>query len=154
MRIPSANQLKELKKLLRNSRKENLILLEGNRTIVDAIRYGFQPHSIFVSDIALQNGLKKELKNFSESLFKIDQNTLSKFSEVTTSQGILGLFHHSPFVSPQPTKSPLIVLCDRISDPGNLGSMIRSGYAFGVDLFISVETCDIWVWSNETTQAF
>jgi tRNA G18 (ribose-2'-O)-methylase SpoU len=38
-----------------------------------------------------------------------------------------------------------VLICDRIRDPGNLGTMIRTSYALGVDAVVVIEGCDAWV---------
>ena len=46
---------------------------------------------------------------------------------------------------PFPKVTSTVVLCDRIRDPGNLGSIIRSSYIFGADAVVVIEGCDAWV---------
>lgn len=91
------------------------------------------------------------IKNFHEKIYTIDYETLSKLSSVETSQGVIGIFQR-PVSNLEAVRSdnlssssPLILICDRIRDPGNLGSILRSAYSFGVDVLIAVETCDVWV---------
>eukprot|EP00981_Chlorochromonas_danica_P004400 scaffold879_cov170-Ochromonas_danica.AAC.15 len=40
--------------------------------------------------------------------------------------------------------APLIVLLDRLADPGNAGTLIRSAYGLGVQAICAVESCDLW----------
>jgi tRNA G18 (ribose-2'-O)-methylase SpoU len=152
----SKAQLKELRDYVRGrSHFHENLLVEGHRMIIDALQAKLVPQSIFLSENGqnspLGNTLRDLCRHSSCKVYSLDHDTLSKFSFVENSQGALAIFK-KPNVDNQTIRehfsrspSPLIVLCDRVSDPGNLGSIIRSGYSFGVDLLLAVETCDLWV---------
>jgi hypothetical protein len=153
----SNQQLKELKEHSRRKSPfhDNSLLVEGHRMIIDALQAKLIPKTIYLSENGQKSPLGETLRglcyNISDQVYSLDHNTLSKFSSVENSQGALAIFE-KPRVDTEAIKhqlfqssAPLIILCDRVSDPGNLGSIIRSGYSFGVDLLIAVETCDLWV---------
>jgi TrmH family RNA methyltransferase len=60
-----------------------------------------------------------------------------------TSQGLLGVFDLPENSSTELLSSEYrtVLLCDRISDPGNLGTIIRCALAFGFDPLLLVGTC-------------
>ena len=41
-------------------------------------------------------------------------------------------------------QQPLIVVLDHLGDPGNMGTLIRSSFGFGVDAVVVVDGCDPW----------
>jgi TrmH family RNA methyltransferase len=66
---------------------------------------------------------------------EIPQNMMASLSDVETSQGLLAVL---PFPEiAVPLQPALVVIADVIRDPGNLGTLIRSAGAAGVELFIS-----------------
>ena len=172
--IKNLNLLSKNKKIKEEKNENYLLFLEGNRLIKDAINYQLIPHSIYIttsylnkythnsnnesqsdnsnncshSDNNNNDIFTNKLKEFMDILYFIDEINFIKISNVENSQGIIALFN-KPSLPSNYTKnnssSPLILICDRLSDPGNLGSIIRSSFSFGVDLILAVETCDIWV---------
>lgn len=68
-------------------KKRSLIVLEGKRLIKDAIEAGYVPQMVFFSrvkdagDLHLPDGVQ---------LYKISYKSISLWSDVTTSPGILG----------------------------------------------------------------
>lgn len=163
-------QINNLRLLSKNKIKDNnnnLILLEGNRLIKDAIIFQLKPFQIYLTENYINNIIKKQhqdqdqeknlsdkiflnkLNNLSSLIYYIDSDILSKVSNVENSQGIIALFNKPNiplnFNKINPLIPPLILVCDKLSDPGNLGSIIRSSYIFGVDMILTIETCDVWV---------
>ena len=167
VQVATNQQIKDLTALLSNRSSPPLhsplprsLVLEGHRMILDALRSQLEPEIIFTSTQGITSPLGIKIHQilcdlkWERKLFSLDHKQLSKVSSVETSQGVIGIFQKPVLTSAEiqmrlsQLSSPLILLCDRIRDPGNLGSIIRSGYGFGVDLLINVETCDPWVWSR------
>ena len=66
---------------------------------------------------------------------------LNSISETETSQGLLAVLDYSPLPLPQPLHFALIA--DWIRDPGNLGTLLRTAAAAGVQaVFLPPETTD------------
>ncbi len=72
--------------------------------------------------------------------------------DVESPQGVFASFHRPSFdqtsaalMKSDSKDSPLILLLDKISDPGNVGTIVRTAYGMGVDALVTVEgTCDVW----------
>jgi tRNA G18 (ribose-2'-O)-methylase SpoU len=160
LKVTTNQQIKDLKALLSNRSRHEVqerLVLEGHRMIIDALEYQLEPDAIYISQNGIDSPLGMKFQQilcdlkWETKLSYLNHDQLSRLSTVETSQGVIGIFR-KPFVTNADIQaqfshslSPLILLCDRIRDPGNLGSIIRSGYGFGVDLLICVETCDPWV---------
>ncbi len=72
----------------------------------------------------------------------VTDNVFKKISQAVSPSGILGVFKIPP--TPNPEKmGPGIVLVN-ISDPGNMGTLIRSCAAFGKKTVIVIEGVDPW----------
>ena len=76
--------------------------------------------------------------------YKINEEILKKISDVQTAQGILATVY-----MPKPqldleklaSQNGLILVLETIQDPGNLGTLIRTAVATGVQAIVLVENC-------------
>ncbi len=133
----SANRYLRLYRSLsmRKHRKESgLLPLEGVRLVAEAIRFGLEFTVILLHE-------KQETGNFSvlEQLegkvpvHRVAGRLFDQASQTESPQGILAVVR-SPQYSLQDIFSPappLLLVVDRLQDPGNLGTMIRSAAASG-----------------------
>jgi TrmH family RNA methyltransferase len=72
----------------------------------------------------------------------VTDQVMAKLSTATTPSGIVGIFS-MPHQAPSATLQAGIVLA-QITDPGNMGSLIRTCVAFGVRSVIIIEGVDVW----------
>jgi TrmH family RNA methyltransferase len=65
-------------------------------------------------------------------------------SDVVTSQGDVAAFSRpsAPAAGSFTAACPLLVLLDRPTDPGNVGTVIRTAFGLGADALVVVEGCD------------
>lgn len=163
----SNDKLSMLKSLYvkKNRDKLNLILLEGHRQIIDAFQRNFIPKIVLLTqDAALTSKLSEELLNQLHKLYKIDQDRIkfvdhkliAGISETVTSQGVIAAFERPTSESIENLfqnimtedtvsgKNQLVLITDTISDPGNLGTLIRTCYGFGVTRMIICGGVDVW----------
>ncbi|TAN40537.1 MAG: RNA methyltransferase [Nitrospirae bacterium] len=78
----------------------------------------------------------------------VSDQVLNKLAETETPQGIAALVAARPLLLTNIAlgRSPLLVVLDAIQDPGNLGTIIRTSDAAGVDAVITLPgTCDIYM---------
>ncbi|MHB8881166.1 MAG: TrmH family RNA methyltransferase [Thermodesulfovibrionales bacterium] len=78
----------------------------------------------------------------------VSGQVLNKLAETETPQGIAALVAARPLSLTHIAlgRSPLLVVLDAIQDPGNLGTIIRTSDAAGVDAVIALPgTCDIYM---------
>jgi TrmH family RNA methyltransferase len=163
----SNDKLKKLNSLKakKNRDKLNLVLLEGHRQVIDAITNGLVPDAVIMTDAALLAPLGQELAESLQSLrrtsavFSFDYATKSlidKISDTVNSQGVIASFKKPPQVTLQDVFSyhtyanvnvstnKLLLALDGVSDPGSLGTLVRSGFGLGVDTVLSFGGCDAW----------
>ena len=147
------NNKVKLAKSLAKKIEDNLIFLEGTRTVVDALSKngGLIPVNILFTRAALKkqqslnDDLVAALSKVSSSSFSIDcisSDLMSMISEVETSQGIVASFKRPEKRSTLPPDAGFVVILDRMSDPGNLGSIIRSSWGLNIDAMILIKGCD------------
>ncbi len=72
---------------------------------------------------------------------QVSDSLLNSVSETENSQGLLAVLNHSSI--PIPRSPDFILIADRIRDPGNLGTLLRTSVAAGVQaVFLTPETTD------------
>ncbi len=83
-------------------------------------------------------------KRFSSITFRTTQQEFKKISDTEHAQGIAAAIHQKPPDEnevPRRASRELIVVLDKISDPGNLGTILRSADWFGVKKIILSASC-------------
>ncbi|MDC0955686.1 RNA methyltransferase [bacterium] len=133
----SDKQIKIIKslKLKKNRIKHNLFVAEGDKTILELITAGFNINSLY--------SINRQIEGVKNSVIQLSKPELNKMSNLSNPKNSLGVFE-----IPKPKKinyNKLIIGLDNISDPGNLGTIIRLCDWFGVeDLICSFDTVDCY----------
>lgn len=147
MIITSKNNeiFKYLKKLKNKKYREEdkLFMVEKPVVIVEA--EGFVPRYIALSEtVYKENKFKEIIKNFDEEKIYIFQDNLfNQISDAVTPQGIIAYYEHLDREFHE--KSGKYLYLDDVREPGNLGGMIRSADAFGLDgIILSPNCCDLY----------
>ena len=169
-----SNEKIKLVKGLQNSRKKRgkdaLMLLEGHRQVIDALSYGFVPTNVLLTDRALRAPLCDNLmRSLSETLQlqsrsndfvdiskthileMVSEDLMNTLAEVASSQGVIAVFRRPDYSITGNVKlkkiinAPLVVLLDRLSDAGNVGTIVRSAHGLGAHILFAVEgTADVY----------
>jgi TrmH family RNA methyltransferase len=75
----------------------------------------------------------------------VERRLYDRLSDVQTPQGILAVFPFPNLTPDQEDPVPLVLVLDRLRDPGNLGTLLRSAAGAGVNaVYLSLETVDPW----------
>lgn len=75
-------------------------------------------------------------------VIKVNSNVLKKLSSTTSPQEIIGVCGYK---SSNVIKGDKILLLDNINDPGNLGTLIRSGLGFNIDtILLGLDCVDLY----------
>lgn len=140
---PKSTKIIKASKLLDKKfrRKTNSFLIEGENALEACSKSGNLIEIYCTKDYLFKNSKLDEILRSSKlRISLINENALKKITETESPSGIVGV---SKAIIQDFTKSDLndksfvLVLFD-ISDPGNLGTILRSADAFGVDLIILV----------------
>lgn len=159
-RIVEARKLTQRKHRL----QQNRFLVEGLQLLTMAVQVVAQtspqarvkPQQVFYNE-ALFTGktaprLLTQLVEAGAEAIPVAPNVLNTLSERDTSQGLVATFaldelewsigELEPVITPSYHPSPqLILILDKLQDPGNLGTLIRTADAVGVLAIILLEPC-------------
>lgn len=138
---PNNPKIKLLKKLTNKKFRKQLdkFMIENLIIIEDAVKAGFKFEEIFVT----QDFINKNKERF-EKLIKNNQYCLitskvnKAFSDLETPSGIAAVYHKPLHKVDLNSK---VVYLNNISDPGNLGTILRSALAFDLKNIIIDEQC-------------
>ncbi|MBH76068.1 MAG: RNA methyltransferase [Flavobacteriales bacterium] len=132
----SKNQLKFLKSLnlskFRN--KNNMFIVEGWRSIQDFINSDHKLVSIFATSSWIN--LNSNVKN----IIQINQEDLNKVSSLKNPNQVLAIFEKKKIKSLSNVNfKKIVVFLENISNPGNLGTIIRTCDWFGLNTIVCSE---------------
>jgi RNA methyltransferase, TrmH family len=132
--IQSVNnpQVKQWKKLLTKKERDKtgLFLVEGFHLVEEAIKQGEQVVEIIVSE---QVGLPSRWDSGSTPVTLVTEEISNSLSDTEAPQGIYAVCRQPEF---EATDARTFLLIDSVQDPGNLGTMIRTADAAGIDAVI------------------
>lgn len=116
---------KQTKKLLNRAErlKTKLFIAEGQRITEDAVKSNSAEY-IFVS----QNYLGMD---YGLPTYRVSDKMFSALSDTQTTQGIIAVCKMSHY-DIEDISCDTILVCDGVSDPGNLGTLIRTAECSGV----------------------
>ncbi|XP_036196811.1 rRNA methyltransferase 3, mitochondrial isoform X1 [Myotis myotis] len=130
--------------------KQGKILLEGRRLIADALKAGAVPKMFFFSRLDYLKELPAD-KLKGVRLVKVKFEDIKEWSDLVTPQGIMGIFakpDHVKMTFPATQllhSLPLLLICDNLRDPGNLGTILRSAAGAGCSKVLLTKGCvDPW----------
>ena len=143
------DKIKYTKSLLKskNRNKESKFIIEGYRILTLAIECRAKLDYVFINEDFEK---KQEHKEFLEILKKKDirvyKTTNKIFEDLTdteNTQGIIGVvkFKQRTLEENLTDDNRFVLILDRIHDPGNMGTIIRTADAAGVDAIIALKGC-------------
>lgn len=146
---PKVKELLALQEKSKERRKKGLFVVEGRRELLHCIEAEFEPHTLFICrDILSDKDFDKILgaieENFCGSTYPIVEISQQLYDKVAYRGGTEGIIAemHCKELSLEELKmkeNPLVVILESVEKPGNLGAVLRSADASGVDAVI---VCD------------
>jgi RNA methyltransferase, TrmH family len=125
---------------------ERAFVVEGRRAVRDGLLAGERPRLVLLRQDDRTDLLLHELDVSLDdpALRRVEPRLFDKLSEVQTSQGVLAVFPWPDIPVPH-TQTPLVLVLDRLRDPGNLGTLLRSAAGAGVSaVYLTAESVDPW----------
>lgn len=141
------SQVKRLLQLQKKSKarnEEKVFLVEGVRMFVEVPEERVE--KVYISE-TLYNRKKQELKLEKFPVEVLSDSVFQHVSDTKTPQGILCIVKQEEHDLEKVLniENPHFVVLDNLQDPGNLGTIVRTAEAAGVDaVFLSKESVDIY----------
>lgn len=140
--------IKEIRKLNKKKyrNKKKLFFIEGIRIIEDSFKSNCDIQYIIYSNKLYNTSRGRELINkIKESnieCYEVENNLIKEISDTENPQGIIAVLKMKEnSLQELKEENNFIVFLDRIQDPGNMGTIIRSADALGVDGIIINKGC-------------
>jgi len=140
-KIKFINSLKKKK----DRTEQGLFIAEGTRLVEDLLREGSRAALLCATSTWLEKNPVGAGTKIKEQI-EVTEQELGKISSLKTPPEVLGVFEiPAGFSSHEQLGEKLSLVLDRISDPGNLGTIIRLADWFGIENIIcSCDTVDLY----------
>ena len=124
------------------SKEEDDGIIEGRNAVTEALRAGISIDKVFIAkgetDPALRR-IASITREAGAAVAEVDRRKLDSMSITHSHQGVIAMAACAKYVTideileiaREKDEEPLIIICDEISDPHNLGAIIRTGEAAG-----------------------
>lgn len=133
---------------LSNSRKERKKLgkfvLEGFRIVTDAIGEGAPISEVLISESAYDKYSEKLIGLKSAKLITISDELALKISSTENTQGIFAICNMSKNGPLRVNSNGKYIVLHQVQDPGNVGMIIRTADALGLDGVMLCQSCDFY----------
>jgi TrmH family RNA methyltransferase len=148
--ITSTNNLHivEARKLGQRKHRERQgrFLVEGLQLLHMALDAGMRPVEVFYCETrfsAAEAALIMCLKRTEASLFAVSAHVLQALSSRDGAQNVVATFatFETPIQALRLTGQELVIVLDRLQNPGNVGALIRTADAVGAAAIILIEPC-------------
>ncbi|MFH1819366.1 MAG: RNA methyltransferase [Pseudomonadota bacterium] len=141
---PLFKRLKKLAESARARREARMALLDGEHLLAAYLDAGGQPHTL-VRTASFDAGRFERLVGQCPhaKAVELSDGLFAELAPVATPTGLLA---EAAWLTPPAIEAtPLVIVLEDIQDPGNLGSMLRTGAAAGATLAVLSKGChDPW----------
>lgn len=121
-------------------KSEKMILIDGTKSLFSILEAGLSFEYLFLKKDCNIKDIEKIIK-ITKKVIYVNDAILKKISTTKTPTAVVGVVKE-PFVDKNIFKKmKKIALIDSIKDAGNLGTIIRSACAFGLDGIILFSNC-------------
>lgn len=123
--------------------EQHSFVIEGVRLAEEALITGWTPDLVLYTNQVSERGMiiVNEFKARGTEVFEIAPQLLNQVTETESPQGLLAIFRQREL--PVPEQPDFLLIADNLRDPGNLGTLLRSASAAGVQaVLLSPGTTD------------
>ena len=131
----------------RHRRAAHQFLAEGLRILTEARESGRLPHTLFYAaasiDHPLVHALSMDVEQAGGQSIQTTPDILSKLSGKDNPQAVVGIYDdfETSLTDLDRTTSGIWLVAERLRDPGNLGTILRTGDAVGAGGLILIGEC-------------
>ena len=129
---PKIKRIRQLQESGRERRQEGVFVIEGVRLAEEALASGWPVRWALYDSAWRARGRagRDGRRQAGAEVEEASENVLRSAAETGTPQGLLALLEMRPL--PPPERLDFVLIADDIHDPGNLGTILRSAAAAGV----------------------
>jgi TrmH family RNA methyltransferase len=145
----SKNDLQYYSSLLtkKHRRAEEKFIVEGKKSVLEGLNSNYKCEVVFVTNKFAEEheDAFAQLAKVKKKIVSLKQKEFLKIADTETPQGIAAIFikPENEFSTELLKDEKIIVMLDNISDPGNLGTIIRTCDWFGIrNIFLSENIVD------------
>jgi len=116
---------------------EKKFLIEGKHLVEECLSSQFRLELLIIDDKTFRD--KELISRAGDNNVKIEKIAspqFNKISDTETPQGIIGVVNIKRPVKHEYNEMKLVIALDAVNDPGNLGTILRTAYWYGVDLIL------------------
>lgn len=134
----SKNELQYYSSLLTKKRRktENKFIVEGKKSFLEGLNSSYKCEVVFITNKFSEENeeMVADIASSKNKIVILKQNEFEKISDTKTPQGIAAVFNKPTHIFEKVSSfnDKLIIMLDNISDPGNLGTIIRNCDWFGI----------------------
>lgn len=141
---PKIKHLLQLQQKSSVRREEGLFVVEGRREFMHCMEHGMEVESIFYLSEEDEEFIASHSQDASADapiLYKVSAKVYEKIAYRGSTEGIMAVVKAKPMTLDglHMKENPVIVVLESVEKPGNLGAILRSADAAGVDAVI---VCD------------
>ena len=124
-------------------RVEGLFLAEGLRILTEALDVGIAPVMLWRTEDSAAHPLVQKLEAVAGEVLVTSADILSKLSGKDNPGSVIGVYreHPSTLDSIDRATADIWIVAERLRDPGNLGTILRTGDAVGAGGLILIDDC-------------
>ncbi len=116
----------------RYRKKSGFFVVEGQQENERALQFHYQPKEFYICNNIYQGEIP------GGNIYYVSDKVYEKIAYRGTSEGIIGIYetkeHHLGSFKPQ--KNSTLIIVEGLEKPGNLGAILRSCEAFGIDALV------------------
>jgi len=147
---PRVKHLVKLREDKKQRQRDGLILVEGHDELTLALACGFEPHTLLTAPELASQPLAFSLAE----ILTVSKAVFEKISYRDNPDGWLGVFPmpNRTLADLTLSENPLVIVAESVEKPGNLGAILRTADAAGVE---AVLVCDprVDVWNPNVIRA-
>ena len=132
-------KVKSILRLITDNRfrkKSGFFTVEGQQENERALDFGYVAKEFFICESIFQGKISEGKIHF------VSEKVYEKIAYRGSSEGIIGVFEtkNHELKSFQPKENSTVIIVESIEKPGNLGAILRSCEAFGIDALLIADT--------------
>ena len=124
-------------------RETGRFLAEGLRILTEGLEAGFAPLQLWRTEASADHPLVRKLERAAGETLVTSADILSKLSGKDNPGQVLGVYAEfaTPLAQLERTTADIWLVAQALRDPGNLGTMLRTGDAVGAGGLILIDDC-------------